>query len=89
VGFAPEDPVAYDPGLDDQGGLKRLVSARLEYCDFSGQHCGRGDYSRDAPIAIGHVRRDGQAARSADSHTFHAIEETVDERPPVDPDFGD
>jgi hypothetical protein len=35
------------------------------------------------------MRRDFQAARPADSHAFHTIEEATDERLPVDSDFGD
>src|SRR5262245_57215904 len=34
------------------------------------------------------MRRDFQPARPADAHSFDAIKESADERPPVDADFG-
>src|SRR5678816_4684155 len=67
----------------------RRPVARLEDRDFGRQYRTGGNHTGYASIPVAKMRGDLEPARSADAHPVDAVEQSVDERAPVDSHAGD
>src|SRR4029453_5018783 len=69
--------------------LQGLDSRSPENRNLSRQHGIGGNHPGNTAFAVGKMRRDFQATGPTHTHIVHSVEQTADERAPINPDFRD